>query len=512
MFAIEIEYLLRVSFAARASQKEVAEWPPHPDRVFLALVAAWGESGSRPDGADALRWLEAQDPPDIRVPETNSRDEVVSFVPVSGPGDDMVDVLSKERPVLQIPHDVKRKERRFPATILPDDEPKAYMVWRNADPSQGTRLALSDLASRVSHIGHSASVTRVAVTENFESEPSHVCDDAEGDVNLRCPHEGRFDSLVAGFGGGLGSGLAWRPSAAPPRKYRLPFDRAVQSAMGGGDEWVTLAFRGQTVPTLLSFPAVAKRMRDAIMHNVDGPIHGIISGHKPDGSYVEGPHLAIVPMANVGWGPYSDGSLIGMSMILPKKSGYGTGERKQLRQAVSKFLTPGEPQSQSKPGAGRTSAAARADESQNRRGEGLLRLGKAGVAALGRPDGRGSLLADRYVEKSKIWASVTPMVLDHHPKKNKSPEDIIGGSCSNMGLPPPASVSFSRHSRIAGAPAAYAGKRARRGWMPPKAGFLDNKFLCHAVLEFDRHVCGPVILGAGRYYGLGLFVPPGGRR
>jgi CRISPR-associated protein Csb2 len=41
---------------------------------------------------------------------------------------------------------------------------------------------------------------------------------------------------------------------------------------------------------------------------------------------------------------------------------------------------------------------------------------------------------------------------------------------------------------------------------PPDAGRL-RRSLVHASLEFEVEVRGPILLGAGRYTGLGLFRP-----
>jgi CRISPR-associated protein Csb2 len=48
-----------VSVAATPNRREEAEWPPHPDRLFQSLVAAWGRD-ENPDDEEraALEWLE----------------------------------------------------------------------------------------------------------------------------------------------------------------------------------------------------------------------------------------------------------------------------------------------------------------------------------------------------------------------------------------------------------------------------------------------------------------------
>jgi CRISPR-associated protein Csb2 len=40
MFALGLQYLTGVVYASDAASREQPEWPPHPDRVFMAMVAA----------------------------------------------------------------------------------------------------------------------------------------------------------------------------------------------------------------------------------------------------------------------------------------------------------------------------------------------------------------------------------------------------------------------------------------------------------------------------------------
>ena len=53
MFSLGVEFLMGRAMMSRWQNREEAEWPPHPDRVFMALVAAWGESGEDPAGGAA---------------------------------------------------------------------------------------------------------------------------------------------------------------------------------------------------------------------------------------------------------------------------------------------------------------------------------------------------------------------------------------------------------------------------------------------------------------------------
>ena len=486
MLVLEIEYLNRVSYAATFNRADESEWPPHPDRVFMALVDAWGTSGRDPSGADALEWLESQDLPEIAAPKAHSRGRFRNFVPTSGNRANGFGYLNDNN-ILEIVPSIVRKERSFPASVLPDDRPTVHMIWRGAEPSDAVLDALSALARRVPRIGHSASLTRVAVRGTTDLEASHVADESGQDL-LRCPRPGRFAALVSEFESASDSLVPAWPSTAQTFRYNRPAATAAdESVMGGASEWIVLSAHGDYVPVLEAFPVVAKAMRDAVMSHASQPVHEAISGHGADGSALKGPHLAILPMANVGWrGGHSDGSLMGMALVLPKSSAYGTDERRQLRQSVARFL-------------------------DTEHGGGRLQMGKYGVMSLRRGGGgKKSLSPDRYTAEGRTWASVTPVVLDHHPKKRHGPEEIVADGCTRAGLPRPSSVSTSRHSPVHGAPSAFVARGRNKGWLPPKRGLFDNSFVCHAVVTFDRAVAGPVIVGAARYYGMGLFMPVGG--
>jgi CRISPR-associated protein Csb2 len=122
------------------------------------------------------------------------------------------------------------------------------------------------------------------------------------------------------------------------------------------------------------------------------------------------------------------------------------------------------------------------------------------------PDAK-SLRQDRYVEEARIWASVTPIALDRHPKAEGDVEAIIATACERIGLPQPIHVVAGKHTAIRGAPSARRGAAAPAwtGWRLPAP--LTGRRLTHAVIEFAEPVAGPLLLGAGRFVGLGLCLP-----
>ena len=495
MLALEIEYLTGVSFSAEMHDSYKTEWPPHPDRVFLALMSSWGRFRYESE-ARALRWLESQKPPDVLFPDGNDRKSFLRFVPASGNSEKRVFPEGKKIiPILNLNAGIVRKGRMFPAVVLPDNDRVVYHVWTDAEPSQDVLAGLSGLASRVSYVGHSASLVRMAATTNKGlASANRYVTSSNGRYFLRCPYKGRFGELTSAFDAHSNQDgrFQWRPHAAPARTYQKSGEDVIQGPMS--NDWTVLSCQGGFVPTLEAFPVVAKRMRDAIMSHIEGPIHETISGHNADGTVLQKHHMAIVPMANIGWKRHADASLLGIAIILPRRASYGSEERVQLKRAIAKFLSAGN--------------CSRPNDTSRMQDVGTLDFGLFGSLHLKRhDDSRSSLLPDRYVGSSSTWTSATPIILDQFPKKNKSPEEIIAKACTNIELPRPASVTISRHSRISGAPAAYHATKSSKGWMSPKPGLFDGRFVCHATISFDVKISGPVIVGAGRYYGMGLCLP-----
>lgn len=244
MLVLEIEYLNRVSYAAKYNSSREAEWPPHPDRVFMALVDAWGTSGCDPLGAAALEWLESQDPPDIAAPNAHRRTSFKNFVPTSANGAKGLGYLHSTY-IQEIASGIIRKERYFPAVVLPDDKTTVRMIWRDAEPDSAVVSSLSAMAGKVSRIGHSASLTRVVVSDDpAGAEPTHVPNESGGDL-LRCPAPGRLKTLVSEFESAADSMVPAWPSTARTHRYSSKTGAdPPESAMAGADEWVVLSAYG----------------------------------------------------------------------------------------------------------------------------------------------------------------------------------------------------------------------------------------------------------------------------
>jgi len=174
MFALGIRYLNGWAMAAAdGAKKEQAEWPPHPDRIFMALAAAHFETDGSVEERAALEWLETLGPPAIAVSDAEYRTVVTSYVPVndekvgrSRPGRATVGAL-KDAGLAVIPEFRTRQARSFPVAIPHD--PVVHLVWNDDLPPE-LRDSIASLSRKVISIGHSASFVQMWL----ESSPPYT--------------------------------------------------------------------------------------------------------------------------------------------------------------------------------------------------------------------------------------------------------------------------------------------------------------------------------------------------
>src|SRR5690606_39141177 len=153
---LELE-LLTGAYRASLPDNSGAEWPPHPERVFSALVQAWGDGGRAENERQALEWLEAQPSPLIEAspPDAVSeRDAPTVFVPPNDKSD-----------IRMLPEHRKRQARTFKVVV--PESPVVRYAWSTCPPESAVE-ALRSLTSRVASVGHSSSLVRATIKVNPE--------------------------------------------------------------------------------------------------------------------------------------------------------------------------------------------------------------------------------------------------------------------------------------------------------------------------------------------------------
>ena len=224
MFVLAIRYLNGWSMAAEdGARKEQAEWPPHPDRVFMALAAAWFETGEEGEEAQALRWLEepeatqgepvtphgkegeallwlqALPPPAVAASDAAYRTIVTSYVPVNDDGGGKKSSPKTELDRLRnkglalMPEHRLRQPRGFPVAIPHD--PTVRLIWRETEPGDH-HAALERLAAKVTHVGHSASFVQVWVERDCDIAADWEPVEGIATRRLRVPSAGSLERLA----------------------------------------------------------------------------------------------------------------------------------------------------------------------------------------------------------------------------------------------------------------------------------------------------------------------------
>lgn len=398
----------------------VSEWPPHPDRLFQAFVDA-----ARLDAADelaALRWLEAQPAPGIACGDAVCMAPAETFVPVNYPD------------AHPLPEQRIRQPRSFP---LAWPQGNVDFVWPDPDPA--TRVALTKIAGRVSHVGRAESVC-LAEVRQAEVKPTWSPQPGGG-LSLRVPHAGRLDQLEQ----------AYRSGRYGPTAPAVPYGRVGDQAVAGpwGEMVVVRLRHALGVENLVAATAALRR---AVMSRLGDAAPASAHGHGRHD------HLAWLGLPNLS--PHARGELLGLAMLLPRQ--IDPRERAQCLRAllaVDHILPEGR----------------RVDVTP--------------------PTHALSLAAGTWSRPARVWESVSPVVLDRYPRRSLSLEDVLVDSVERAGYPRPVRVEVIDHG-AANLP------QARR-FRLRKSGRLYT----HVRIEFDVQVKGPLLVGAERYFGLGLFLP-----
>jgi CRISPR-associated protein Csb2 len=490
MLVLSMELLTGVYRAALPDGSGV-EWPPHPERLFSALVQGWGDGGRVDVEMRALEWLERQPPPEIDADVINGVSLGRSTPDVYVPPNDAPSSALEAIPALR-----KRQPRTFHA-VTPQT-PLVRFKWPTAQPDAHTQAALAAIVQRTAYVGHPSSLTRLHVSDSEAPNGGHLpswrpC--VAGHHRIRVPHPGRLSDLERWFH----AKPQTRPRTGVTAFYRVEGSEsdelrsAAQSEFGGESEWVVFGTHSfsRFRPDIFGFAHVARRVRHALMSLSEvQPAPELLSGHCAPGKPSLRAHLAVVPLCDVGY-DNSEGDLRGLAIVFPRDA--DADERKAVRRAVAEFA-----------GLGLATSALP-----------QLHFGSAGSWSLLRmPEPElHSLRPGRYCRRSLTWASVTPVMLDRHPDRNDPVEEarLIAQSCTHIGLPEPLEIEVHKHSSIRAARSAYPSARLGSSWSFPSAK-LSGRARRHVVLRFEEPVAGPILIGAGRYQGFGLCLPVGGGR
>ncbi len=452
-------------YDAAGLRPTVAEWPPHPARLFCALVAS---AQVEADWA-ALRWLETAGAPEVwaspNAPAARRRGYVVTNVtdPTGGnqvwPG--------------------RTNGVRTRTACLPAD-PEFAVVWPDAAPAPATVAALVRLARRVPYLGRTTSPAVVVVgTEPTAPRPSWSRfapgrPGGSGQTELRVPIAGYTARLQAAYAEGQRS---WEVAPAVMAYVDVTSTGQQVSAVtvrSATPAWELLVFglaAGTVRPPGSWLLALTATLRQAVISRIGTDVPAEVSGHGANGRH----HLGYLALTDVGH-QNARGHVLGVALAVPPdlpEPGYA-----RLWDAVIEDPL--------------TELTVRRD----------MPLTVDYDPFRGSPWG---LTAQRWTAApagARRWVTATPVMLDRFPGRkggDRAVVDELFASFVRAGLPEPCAVEFSPAGFVAGAVHRPRAETVPRG--------RPVRPMVHARITFDTPVTGPVFAGSMRYLGLGLFIP-----
>lgn len=441
--------------AGGGQDPRVPEWPPHPGRVHSALLSV-----AEPDDLPSLRVLENLSPPTIRASREAFASQSRSYVVTN----------SRSREGGNLNHPGRTSGLRQRRSVFPRS-PRVQLIWTDDDGvSDHDVRRLDAMARRVPYLGRSTSpvmmgVERLDQPVDLRELDVYLPSDG-GDLRLRVPYPGHIDELTALYEQGL---PAWQASEGGRawQVYQLVNDdpSPVAPLASPYQDLVVLRFRDRR-PAGRALPVFTAALRSMVMSQTSEPLPPALHGHGFEGR----PHVAYLGLPFCG-APHADGHLVGLAVAIP---GMQENERRRILRGL---LGPSNDGSVWL----RVRGYREPFELEYRPEERLPR----------------SASAWHWSRPARHWVSVSPIVLDRYPKDGDV-ADAVRQSAVLAGLPEPSVVDVSTEAMTIGA------IRLSPAELPRRA---RGRLYRHARITFDHPVSGPLLVGAGRYFGVGLMQP-----
>lgn len=454
--------------AMAGSDNQSGEWPPSPARMFAAFVAADGTGNRcRVTDGEELRYLEALPSPVIHASGEVFESALQSrfVVKPDRSGGSVQEYPARGAAMVR------------PGVKLAPSSPVVSYAW-DVDVDPAVMKALRSRAARISYLGCSDSPVHVRVDDQIPDDGRpvwQVCDQAG--VPLPVAYKGFLDQLDSAFEK-WSSGEPMRRAWIPSRRERYAIAEGTDAGLRPEGTTIWLDFDRRVAPHKVLL--VTETLRAAVLDKVDAyfeegepgerapwQLHGHAIPDDVDRPYQLARYLAL---PNVG-ARHSDGVIHGAAIWLPPEMS-GT-QVEAVRYAVLRHL--------------RRLCAPGLD-----------------IALVPRFDegGKWTTRPSRWTQRSRRWFSATPVVAERGRRKGPSGDDVRAWF-ANAGFPTPSTVRVSPVPTRPGVARLDGGQVHRKGRDRYPYYWLD--------VVFDEPTGGPVCIGRGRSFGMGLFAPMGGR-
>jgi CRISPR-associated protein Csb2 len=478
------------------------EWPPSPLRLFQALVAAsaarWREGLFHEYAIPALNWLARQQAPDIIAPAA----EAGSVYRISVPNNAMDIVAAAWTRGNYTSKDAQPSTHRTLKSIramrmlggdsvhylwlLPDpltDEVRGFVETLSA--ASGSLVALGWGIDLVAGDGRMIAVSEADKLPGERWRPTST----PSDHALRVPVPGTLEALTArhqAFLGRLASGDSFTP--VPPLSVfdSIGYRRDVEPVSRPFAAFSILKMDAsgfRPFDPMRRTHIVAAMIRHATASAAASAgwsrerINTLIHGHTPDGT---GRSL-------------SENGLPRLS-YLPLPSIEERGRGKSVVSSIRRVLVAAPLGGSTEVGWARRALNGRELMDEGTRGATAI------LSLLPANDGR----IRRYIDPSSVWATVTPVVLPGYDSSNPAKtEKRLRAAIKQAGFPPVlADQAILEWRQVGFLPGLDL---ARRSLTPAHLAAYPRY---HVRIRWPDKVKvrGPVVIGGGRYCGLGLFV------
>ncbi len=449
-----------------------AEWPPAPMRLFQALIAGYhqGRARNEPDERlqTALHWLERLPPPEIRACEASPGSRCQVFVPNN---DDDIAMRSWARGKPESPLDrAKRYTEKSRQPWLLEGDRSVHFLWEVPTGAEAMAQVVAECAEHITALGWGIDMVAargaLLATESWLPGVAYKpCPDSRTGQALRVPVPGSYESAERRYRAFLQSGCreGGLSFTKPPLDYRpVRYAREGEPAEQhcASFRLLTLDGRANYRRDARQTVAVAAMVRHAVhevlRQEMDSDRLQELMGHGRRGG-----QIACLPLPTVG-DIHADGLIRRVMLKAPDAE-----TLRRLTWALEGWE---------------------------------LKVDDKPVALL-------SLIEDwdgvvnQFARASEWWETATPVVLpgyDRLDERKHKTEKLIGRALAQSGF----ELSQVRDIWYQMAPWRPHGHRAGAYRVAHYMRYPQY----HVRLRFQDSVKGPVALGAGRYFGLGLMV------
>jgi CRISPR-associated protein Csb2 len=474
-----------------------SEWPPAPGRLFQALVAGAARGDSLPkEVVDSLEWLERLPPPIIAAPRALLGNRVELYVP----NNDLDAVDGDPDRIGEI-----RTKKAVHPQLLESDSPLFY-TWHIPEVTNNV-TSLIAAANNLYQLGRGVDmawaygevVDDVALADRFDAYRGEIHEpDLEGTAGeLQCPTAGSLDSLqrrhleasrkfiAAEDGRSAYFAQPSKPIFAPV-SYAKKIRRQLYELRDVFDPARFISWSATDTVTLTELlrRAAARKLRRAMPHReaeIDAALLDT-AGTTSDAS-AHSQRILVLPIPSIGHTKADRG----IRRVLVETRGPCTLSTDDVHWAFSGLQAGHEE--------------------------------KTAMRFLLAPADDKSML-QHYTHRSRVWRSVTAIALPANAKRRRiSPErqrEEAKSAGERIDEETRAAEAIAMALREAGARAAPVSVKVQREPFEPMGARAESfarkpdllkEQLWHAEVVLRDPVEGPLVIGDGREFGLGLMEP-----